>query len=50
MLKPVSNKTEQHRAYQQALDDFGITELLAKLKNYSGFRHHRITSQAQKLL
>lgn len=35
MLKPVSYKTDQHRAYQQALDDFGITELLAKLKNYS---------------
>jgi hypothetical protein len=35
MLKPVSYKTDEHRAYQQALDDFGITELLAKLKNYS---------------
>ncbi|MHC5823357.1 MAG: hypothetical protein ACYT04_47865, partial [Nostoc sp.] len=35
MLKPVSYKTDQHRAYQQALDDFGITELLAKLNNYS---------------
>ncbi len=35
MLKPVSYKTDQHKAYQQALDDFGITELLAKLNNYS---------------
>ncbi|MEH2253770.1 hypothetical protein [Nostoc sp.] len=35
MLKPVSYKTDQHRAYQQALDDFGITELLAKLNKYS---------------
>ncbi|BAY37661.1 hypothetical protein NIES2111_20000 [Nostoc sp. NIES-2111] len=35
MLNPVRYKTEEHRAYQQALDDFGITELLAKLKNYS---------------
>ncbi|MEH1956422.1 hypothetical protein [Nostoc sp.] len=35
MLKPVSYKTDQHRAYQQGLDDFGITELLAKLNNYS---------------
>ena len=35
MLKPVSYKTEEHKAYQQALDDFGITELLAKLNNYS---------------
>ncbi|MEH2318827.1 hypothetical protein [Nostoc sp.] len=35
MLKPVSYKTDQHRAYQQALDDFGITELLGKLNNYS---------------
>ncbi|MEH2039921.1 hypothetical protein [Nostoc sp.] len=35
MLKPVSYKTDQYRAYQQALDDFGITELLAKLSKYS---------------
>ncbi|WGV23486.1 hypothetical protein [Halotia branconii] len=35
MLKPVSYKTDEHRAYQQALGDFGITELLAKLNNYS---------------
>jgi hypothetical protein len=35
MLKPVSNKTDVCQGYQQALDDFGITELLAKLSNYS---------------
>ncbi|WP_375513398.1 hypothetical protein [uncultured Nostoc sp.] len=35
MLKPVSYKTDEHRAYQQALDDFNITELLVKLNNYS---------------
>ncbi|GBE90941.1 hypothetical protein [Nostoc cycadae] len=35
MLNPVRYKTDEHRAYQQALNDFGITELLAKLKNYS---------------
>jgi hypothetical protein len=35
MLNPVRYKTDEHRAYQQALDDFGITELLANLKNYS---------------
>jgi hypothetical protein len=35
MLNPVRYKTEEHRADQQADDDFGITELLAKLKNYS---------------
>ncbi|WP_414574077.1 hypothetical protein [Nostoc sp. CCY 9925] len=35
MLKPVSYKTDQYKAYQQALDDFGITELLTKLSNYS---------------
>ncbi|WP_414585224.1 hypothetical protein [Scytonema sp. PCC 10023] len=34
MLKPRSSKTDEHRAYQQALDDFNITKLLAKLNNY----------------
>ncbi|MBD2357013.1 hypothetical protein H6G41_20680 [Tolypothrix sp. FACHB-123] len=34
MLKPVCHKTDEHRGYLQALDDFGIAELLAKLSNY----------------
>ncbi|WP_292842177.1 hypothetical protein [Nostoc sp. NMS8] len=34
MLKPVCYKTNEHRSYLQALDDFGITELLAKLSDY----------------
>ncbi|MBD2448295.1 hypothetical protein H6G76_14200 [Nostoc sp. FACHB-152] len=48
MLKPVSYKTDQHRAYQQALDDFGITELLAKLKNYSDADFESIWMQLQQ--
>lgn len=35
MLRPVCHKTNECRGYQQALDDFGIAELLAKLSNYS---------------
>ena len=35
MLKPVCYKTDVCQGYQQALDDFGITQLLAKLSNYS---------------
>ncbi len=35
MLKPVGYPTDTQRAYQQALDDFGITELLTRLKNFS---------------
>jgi len=34
MLRPVCHKTDQYRGYQQALDDFGIAKLLAKLSNY----------------
>ena len=34
MLRPVCHKTDEHRSYLQALDDFGIAELLAKLSNY----------------
>ncbi|MEH2450492.1 hypothetical protein [Nostoc sp.] len=34
MLKPVCDKTDEHRSYLQALDDFGIAELLAKLSDY----------------
>jgi hypothetical protein len=35
MVKPVGYPTDSQRAYQQALDDFGITELLTCLKNFS---------------
>lgn len=34
MIRPVSCRTDGYRSYQQALDDFGITELLVKLSNY----------------
>jgi len=34
MLKPVYHETNEQLGYLQALDDFGITELLAKLSNY----------------
>ncbi|MBW4559631.1 MAG: hypothetical protein KME32_00490 [Mojavia pulchra JT2-VF2] len=34
MLKPVCNKTDEYRGYLQALDDFAIAELLAKLSDY----------------
>ncbi|MEH2121294.1 hypothetical protein [Nostoc sp.] len=34
MLRPVCHKTDEHRSYLQALDDFDIAELLAKLSNY----------------
>ncbi|MEH2182257.1 hypothetical protein [Nostoc sp.] len=30
MLRPVCHKTDEHRSYLQALDDFGIAELLAR--------------------
>jgi hypothetical protein len=35
MIKRFCYETDKHKAYQQALDDFGITELLEKLSNYS---------------
>lgn len=35
MIKPVGQPTESQCAYQQALDDFGITELLTQLKTFS---------------
>jgi hypothetical protein len=35
MVKPVGCLTDTQRAYQQALDDFGITGLLNRLKNLS---------------
>ena len=33
MLKQVSHKTDWYRGYQQALEDFNITQLLAKVRN-----------------
>lgn len=35
MVKPVGYPSDTQRAYQQALDDFGITELLTRLNNFS---------------
>jgi hypothetical protein len=35
MVKPVGYPTDSQCAYHQALDDFGITELLTCLKNFS---------------
>ncbi|WP_414587035.1 hypothetical protein [Scytonema sp. PCC 10023] len=34
MLKPLCHETNEQLGYLQALDDFSITELLAKLSNY----------------
>ena len=35
MVKPVSDGSEYTRGYQQALNDFGITQLLSGIGNYS---------------
>ncbi|MBD2087890.1 hypothetical protein [Coleofasciculus sp. FACHB-542] len=35
MIRPVGYSTDSQCAYQQALDDFGITQLLTRLKTYS---------------
>ena len=35
MVKPVSDGSEYNRDYQQALDDFGITQLLSGIRSYS---------------
>ena len=35
MIKRFCYRTDKRKAYQQALDDFGITKLLAKLSSYS---------------
>ena len=35
MVKPVSDGKEYNRGYQQALDDFGITQLLSRIRSYS---------------
>jgi hypothetical protein len=35
MIRPVDYSTDSQCAYQQALDDFGISHLLTRLKTYS---------------
>ncbi len=35
MIKPVSDGSEYTRGYQQAVNDFGITQLLSGIRNYS---------------
>ncbi|MEG3928990.1 MULTISPECIES: hypothetical protein [unclassified Microcoleus] len=35
MVKPVSDGSEYNRGYQQALNDFGITQLLSGIRSYS---------------
>jgi hypothetical protein len=35
MLKPVGYRANKCRSYQQALDDFDMTELLIKISNHS---------------
>jgi len=35
MVKPVSDGSKYTRGYQQALNDFGITQLLSGIRSYS---------------
>jgi hypothetical protein len=35
MVRPGSDESEYTRGYQQALDDFGVTQLLSRIRNYS---------------
>jgi len=35
MIKPVSEGSEYTRGYQQAVDDFGVTQLLSRIRSYS---------------
>ena len=35
MVKPVSDGSEYNRGYQQALNDFGITQLLSGIRSYA---------------
>jgi hypothetical protein len=35
MVKPVSDRSKYTRGYQQALNDFGITQLLSGIGSYS---------------
>ena len=47
MVKPVSDGNEYNRGYQQALNDFGITQLLSGICSYSDedFEVARMTQQ-----
>lgn len=35
MVRPGSDESEYTRGYQQALDDFGVTQLLSRIRSYS---------------
>jgi hypothetical protein len=35
LIRPGSTRSDRPQDYQLALDDFGITELLTQLRNYS---------------
>ena len=35
MIEPGSDESEYTRGYQQALDDFGVTQLLSRIRSYS---------------
>ena len=35
MVKPVSDSSKYTRDYQEALNDFGITQLLSGIRSYS---------------
>ncbi len=35
MVKPVSDGSKYTRGYQQALNDFAVTQLLSGIRNYS---------------
>ncbi|HEY9638000.1 MAG TPA: hypothetical protein V6D14_31700 [Coleofasciculaceae cyanobacterium] len=35
LIRPGSARSDRPQGYQQALDDFGITQLLTQLGNYS---------------
>jgi hypothetical protein len=35
MVKPVRDRSKYTRGYQQALNDFGITQLLSGIRSYS---------------
>jgi hypothetical protein len=35
MVRPGSDESEYSRGYQQALDDFGVTQLLSRIRCYS---------------
>ncbi len=54
MVKPVSDGSEYTRGYQQALDDFGITQLLSGIRSYSDedfdADRARMTGQSSKAL